>query len=224
MDPLLTERLHLTEKTTVIKTLIFDFGGVLIDLNKDRSIKAFADLGIPAVAELLNNWCQKGIFLLFEEGKISSREFLNSIRNMSQHAISDEEIKKAFFSFLVDLPRYKLALLSTFRKHYKLFLLSNINEMIYNYSCESYFHTYGSRIEDYFDKLYLSFEMKVCKPHKKIFEMMLDDAGILPEESLFLEDGEKNIQTAQLLGFNTFLVKPEEDFSVLFEHPLLKRP
>jgi putative hydrolase of the HAD superfamily len=78
-------------------------------------------------------------------------------------------------------------------------------------------------MEDYFDKQYLSFQMNVCKPNKKIYEMMLEDTKIRPEETLFLEDGEQNTLVAQSLGINTFLVLPSEDFSSLFELPLLKR-
>lgn len=221
MNQLFKERLFIGDKTKEIKTLIFDFGGVLIDLNKERSIQAFAKLGIEKVKDLLNNWCQKGIFLLFEEGKISPRKFLDNIHQMADKELSDEDIKQAFFTFLVDLPRYKLNLLTKLRKHYNIFLLSNINEMIFQYCCDTYFHAYGIDIHDYFDKLYLSFQMKVCKPDKKIFEMMIADSGIHPEECLFLEDGVQNIETAKCMGFNTFFVKPEEDFTSLFNHPLL---
>lgn len=223
MDQLFKERLFIGEKTKEIKTLIFDFGGVLIDLNKERSIQAFAELGIEKVKDLLNNWCQKGIFLLFEEGKISSHEFLNNIHRMTEKELSDEDIKQAFFTFLVDLPRYKLNLINKLRKHYNIFLLSNINEMIFQYCCDTFFHAYGIDIDDYFDKLYLSFQMKVCKPDKKIFEIMIADSGLQPEECLFLEDGLQNIETAKSLGFNTYFVKPEEDFTPLFNHLLLKR-
>jgi putative hydrolase of the HAD superfamily len=65
--------------------------------------------------------------------------------------------------------------------------------------------------------------MKVCKPDKKIFEIMIADSGLQPEECLFLEDGLQNIETAKSLGFNTYFVKPEEDFTPLFNHLLLKR-
>jgi len=210
MNPSLIERLHIGEKTKEIKTLIFDFGGVLLNLNKERSIKNFEKLGIEGVHELLSFWCQKGVFLLFEEGKISTEEFFR-------------EIKKAFFSFLVDLPKYKLDLIERLRQHYTIYLLSNINALVYDYCVRTYIHPHGKTMEDYFDKQYLSFQMNVCKPNKKIYEMMLEDTKIRPEETLFLEDGEQNTLVAQSLGINTFLVLPSEDFSSLFELPLLKR-
>lgn len=222
MDQLFKERLFIGDKTKEIKTLIFDFGGVLIDLNKERSIQAFSELGIEKVKDLLNNWCQKGVFLLFEEGKISSREFLDNIHQMTDKELTDEDIKQAFITFLDGIPRYKLNLITKLRKGYNIFLLSNINEMIFQHACDTYFHAYGDDIKDYFDRFYLSFQMKVCKPNKKIFDMMIADSGIHTEECLFLEDGIQNIETAQSLGFNTFFVKPEEDFTPLFNHPLLK--
>jgi len=204
MNPSLIERLHIGEKTKEIKTLIFDFGGVLLNLNKERSIKNFEKLGIEGVHELLSFWCQKGVFLLFEEGKISTEEFFREIKAMSSREITEEEIKKAFFSFLVDLPKYKLDLIERLRQHYTIYLLSNINALVYDYCVRTYIHPHGKTMEDYFDKQYLSFQIR-------------------PEETLFLEDGEQNTLVAQSLGINTFLVLPSEDFSSLFELPLLKR-
>mgnify|MGYP001241942234 FL=1 len=142
---------------------------------------------------------------------------------MTSRAVSSDEIKRAFFLFLVDLPRYKLDLILKLRNHYQIFLLSNINELIYNYCLNEYFHKFHQQIEDYFDKIYLSFQLNVCKPKKEIFEKMLLDAAINPEETLFLEDGQQNIVTAQSLGINTFLVKAYEDFSPVFELPILKK-
>ncbi|MBP7101972.1 MAG: HAD family phosphatase [Bacteroidales bacterium] len=216
-------RLFIGDKTKKIKTLIFDFGGVLIDLDKERSVKAFSELGIERIDELLSHWCQKGVFLDFEEGKISTENFLTEIKKMTSRAVSSDEIKRAFFLFLVDLPRYKLDLILKLRNHYQIFLLSNINELIYNYCLNEYFHKFHQQIEDYFDKIYLSFQLNVCKPKKEIFEKMLLDAAINPEETLFLEDGQQNIVTAQSLGINTFLVKAYEDFSPVFELPILKK-
>ncbi len=223
MALLLEDRLYIQNNTQEIKTLIFDFGGVLIDLDKERSVQNFTKLGIQGIDSLLSNWCQKGVFLRFEEGNITSEEFLNEIRRMSTRTISDDEIKAAFFSFLVDLPHYKLDLIAQLRNHYQIFLLSNINELIYNYCIEHYFYARGKTMDDYFDKQYLSFQMHICKPKKEIYLKMLQDSGIHPEETLFLEDGEQNIHTAQLLGINTFFTLPNENFSSLFDIPLLKR-
>ncbi len=223
MNSLLLERLHIGEKTKTIKTLVFDFGGVLINLNKEQSIKNFEKLGIENISELLSLWCQKGVFLSFEEGKISTKEFLREIKSMSPRKITDEEIKKAFFSFLVDLPKYKLNLIKRLRQHYTILLLSNINALVYDYCVQKYFHPYGKTMEDYFDKQYLSFQMNVCKPNEKIYKMMIKDAKIQPEETLFIEDGQQNVLVAQSVGINTFLALPDEDFTSLFDIPLLKR-
>lgn len=223
MSILFEDRLCIHKNTKEIKTLIFDFGGVLINLDKERCIEKFTKLGIKGIDELLSHWCQKGLFLQFEEGKITSNLFLNEIRKMSTFTISDDEIKAAFFSFLIDLPRYKLDLIARLHSHYQIFLLSNINELIYNFCVKEYFFKFGKKIDDYFDKKYLSFQLHVCKPKKEIYLKMLQDSGIQPEEALFLEDGEQNILTAQSLGINTFFTLPKEDFSLLFETPLLKR-
>jgi putative hydrolase of the HAD superfamily len=134
-----SEQTFIGDKTKKIKTLIFDFGGVLIDLDKERSVKAFSELGIERIDELLSHWCQKGVFLDFEEGKISTENFLTEIKKMTSRAVSSDENKKSIFSILVDLPRYKLDLILKLRNHYQIFLLSNINELIYNYCLMIYF-------------------------------------------------------------------------------------
>ena len=96
-------------------------------------------------------------------------------------------------------------------------MLSNINAFIFDYCKENHFKSQGHVFEDYFLKAYLSFEMGVCKPDKLIFEKMIEDANLIPKQCLFLDDGIKNIEMAQSLGFQTYHVKPQEDFSHLFE-------
>jgi len=180
-------------------------------------IDAFARLGYNKIDELVDHYKQKGLFLLFEEGKISTDDFFTELQKIVGLHTSIEDLKTAYLSFLDDLPQYKLNLILELRKKYKVYMLSNINQFIFEHCKKTYFETDNQVFEDYFDKAYLSFEMGVCKPDKLIFEKMIADAKIIPNQCLFLDDGIKNIETAKVLGFHTYLVKPKEDFSHLFK-------
>ena len=195
-----------------IKTIIFDFGGVLLNLNMQACVDAFVRLGYNKIEELIDHYKQKGLFLLFEEGKIAADDFFTELQKIVGLHVSIKDLKQAYLSFLGDLPQSKLNLILELRKTHKVYMLSNINQFIFEHCKKTYFETDNHVFEDYFDKAYLSFEMGVCKPDKLIFEKMIDDAKITPNQCLFLDDGEKNIETAKKLGFHTRLVKSREDF------------
>jgi putative hydrolase of the HAD superfamily len=197
-----------------INTIIFDFGGVLLNLNMQACIDAFARLGYNKIDELIDHYKQKGIFLLFEEGKLSTDDFFTELQKIVGLQVPVEDLKQAYISFLGDLPAYKLNLILELRKKYKVYMLSNINHFVFEHCKKTYFDTDNHVVEDYFDKAFLSFEMKVCKPDKLIFEKMIKDADLIPEQCLFLDDGIKNIETAKDLGFNTLWVKRDDDVSL----------
>ena len=112
-----------------IKNLIFDFGGVLINLDRQRCIENFRKLGLEKVDELLGMYSQQGIFMQHEKGLISSAQFRDSIRGQITQEVTDEQIDAAWNSFLVDIPRFKLDMLLKLREKYVVYLLSNTNEI-----------------------------------------------------------------------------------------------
>ena len=128
----------------------------------------------------------------------------------------DEEIKEAWFAFLLDIPQKKLDLLLELKKSYKVFMLSNTNAIHFPEIKRKYFEKDGHNLSDYFDKCYLSYEIHQNKPAKEIFDFMIRDSAILPQESLFIDDGRTNIEMAKGLKFQTYLAKEQEDFSHLF--------
>ena len=199
-----------------IKTIIFDLGGVLMDLDKQRCIGAFEDLGFSDITEYLGEYEQKGMFMDLEDGTISATEFRDEVRKHIGEAITDQQIDEAFNRFLVGIPEQKLTLLHQLHKYYRLFMLSNTNPIMFESRIPELFRIQGLNIPDYFDKLYLSYQLGVTKPSPKIFEKIIADSGILPQETLFLDDSQKNIDAARKFGFQTYLVAPREDFSFIF--------
>jgi len=197
--------------TENITTIIFDFGGVLINLDLNRCIKQFKALGVQNFEENLSNFGQKGFFLQFEKGEIGVPEFCENVRKLAALPLTDQQIIDAWCLFLVDIPDYKIELLLELKKKYRLLLLSNTNPLHIDISAVNEFARFGLKVEDVFDKCYYSYEMKMAKPDAEIFEALLTDAGVKPEECLFLDDGQKNIDQATKLGIQSYLVDVKED-------------
>jgi putative hydrolase of the HAD superfamily len=198
----------------MIKTIIFDLGGVLVSLNKERCLNAFSNsLQFPNFGDYLNPYAQSGFFAKFENGDISSAEFRDIIRERSSaKELSDKQIDDALCAFLTDVDPKKVTMLLELKKKYRLLLLSNNNPIAWE-GCKTLFKeaSGGIAIDDVFDNLYLSYQMNLSKPGEAIFNELLIKEGILPHESLFIDDAPKNIETAKKLGFNVLLYNVEED-------------
>ena len=200
-----------------ISTLIFDFGGVIINLDLPKCIQNLKELGVNDVEKYLSNFGQKEFFLQFEKGQIGIPEFRSEIRKIAKVQLTDEQIDGAWCSFLTDIPAEKLMLLSELKKKYRMLLLSNTNPLHIEVSAAGEFAKAGKTIHDFFDKCYFSYEMGMAKPDKEIFEAVLSDAGVKPEECLFLDDGPKNIDMAAKLGIQTYLVDVTENLDFLLD-------
>lgn len=187
-----------------IKNLLIDFGGVLIDLDRRRCLEHFRRLGMPDVENLLHDCHQEGFFQLHEKGLISDAGFRERIRQAIGRPVTDEAIDEAWNSFLDGIPAYKLDFLLELRKRYTVCLLSNTNAIHWDYACTHDFAQGGRRVEDYFDRIYLSYQLKMIKPDAEIFQAVLADAGLTPEETLFIDDAEANCRTARSLGIHTY--------------------
>ncbi len=200
-----------------IKAILFDFGGVLIDIKREKCIEAFSQIGFPEVEQYIGNYTQSDFFLLFEKGLITAEEFYSEIRLRSGKNITNQQIDYAWNAFLISIPEYKLDLLRELRNRYRVLLLSNTNIIHFAQGGRKEFEKQGLHLSDYFDKCYLSYELKMAKPQPEIFQYILDNETIKAHEILFLDDGKKNIEVAKSLGFQTYLVQDEEDFRHLFE-------
>jgi len=198
-----------------ISTLIFDFGGVLIDLDMNQSILNFKKLGVENVENYLSNFGQSGFFMQLEKGKISAEEFRSEIRKMTTNTITDKEIDDAWNAFLVRIPSEKLDIVYQLRKKFRVIMLSNTNAIHFPYAERTFFSYKNRGIDEYFDKCYRSYDMKMAKPDAEIFEAILSQEQVAPNQCLLLDDGPKNIEQAQKMGFQTYFVDPKEDLSFL---------
>lgn len=199
-----------------IKNLIIDFGGVLIDLDRQRCLDNFSKLGMSDVESSLDIYHQQDFFQKYEKGLITTAEFRDVIRSKTEKPATDAQIDDAWNSFLMNIPAYKLDLLLNLRKDYVVYLLSNTNELHWEWSCKHVFPYKTFRVKDYFEHIFLSYKMKMAKPDAGIFQKVLDETGIVPQETLFIDDSDANCRTAEALGISTYTPKAHEDWSHLF--------
>lgn len=198
---------------TKIKNIVFDLGGVLIDLSHDQAVRRFEEIGVVDAAQLLDPYEQKGIFLEVENGMITADEYCQKLREHTGKDLSYEEIKHAWLGFIVDVPQYKLDHLLKLREHYNVYLLSNTNPIIQEgWARTDQFSAAGRPIGDYFDKMYTSYEVGVTKPDRKIFDYMIADSGLIPSETLFIDDAKSNVEVGRSLGFQTYQPANGEDW------------
>ena len=200
-----------------IKNIVFDLGGVLIDLDFKSAINGLQKAGFTNVKEQLQAFDREGIFQKFELGEISADEFRASIRENSNVSLTDEEVDSLWNLMLLEIPREKLELILDLRSKYMVYLLSNTNSIHWDYVCKNAFNYRGFRVNDYFEKTFLSFEMHLAKPDKAIFEKMLEDANLLAEETLFIDDSEANCKAAAEVGIHVHHYHIGDDLSKIFE-------
>lgn len=201
-----------------IKNILFDFGGVIVSLNKQNALNRFREIGLKNIDEYINEFRQKGIFLEYEEGKINDKKFYAEFRKLAgKEDISEEDIDSAWMAFLTGIPAYKFQLLKDLRAKYNVFLLSNTNPSIMKWAMTSDFSPEGLPISAFFDKCYLSYEIGHAKPDKDIYEYIIKDSGMDPAETLFLDDGKANVDMGAEIGFQVYHANQDEDLRKVFE-------
>lgn len=201
-----------------IKNVIFDLGGVLVDLDIDRCTAAFRQLGMNRVADLINPCYPAEMIGRLERGDLSFHEACDAMRKLDgQYDVTDAQIAGAYGAFLAGVPVWKLRQVERLRgAGIRTYVLSNNNpasmEVI-----RGEFTADGHTMDDYFDKVYLSYELRELKPSEAIFRKVIADSGIIPAQTLFIDDGRKNVEAAQALGFAVYKPAPGEDFGHLLE-------
>lgn len=198
-----------------IRNLLFDLGGVIMDIERERCVEALTRLGMQSANEMLGLYVQSGPFLKLEEGEMSPEEFCNEVRRRipgGGAGVTDAQVHNALNAFLIGIPEHRLVELRMLRKDFGIYLLSNTNPIMYHSKIAECFRAEGREMADYFDGRVTSFESHLAKPDRAIFEYAIQHLGIKPEETLFLDDSQKNLDAAAEVGFATALVPPGSEF------------
>lgn len=198
--------------SNTIRNIAFDLGGVVVALSYEQAVKRFEELGLKDARQRLDAFEQRGIFGDLESGRITAENFRRELSVLIGRELTMEECGTAWQGYVDHVPKRNLkALLSLRARGYKVCLLSNTNPFIMQWASND-FDGEGHPISDFFDALYLSYECQVMKPRREIFEMMLRGQESLPEETLFVDDGPRNVKTASAMGMHTLCPVNNEDW------------
>jgi HAD superfamily hydrolase (TIGR01509 family) len=187
------------------KNIIFDFGGVILTIDYLKTIASFQKLGIPDFEEQYSKMKQSNLFDEFETGKISSAEFRDRIRSISSLPLSDRQINYAWNSILIDFPKENLEILERLKKSYRIFLLSNTNE-IHEHAFKALIQKKFGRnvLNETFEHVYLSHHLHLRKPDPAIYNFVLKENNLEAGETLFVDDSIQHIEGAAKVGLQTF--------------------
>ena len=190
-----------------IRHIIFDLGGVLLNIDYSLTEKAFMDLGITDFGAIYSQLKQTSVFDDFEIGKINEQAFVAALQSFSNTDITYLQIVEAWNAMLLDLPLRRLQILQQLRIYHDLVLLSNTNE-IHETAFNNIIHRdHHVLLPTFFDKVYYSHRIGLRKPMKEIFEKVLSECGFAAEHTLFIDDSPQHIEGAKTLGIQTIFLE-----------------
>ena len=195
----------MTVEINKIEAIIFDLGGVIINLDINATIEAFSALSNKSKAEIVEAYEKAEFFKEYEIGAISDAEFRQAIRHELNIQATDDQIDVAWNAMLKDIPISRIKAFESLRMKYKLFVMSNTNHIHIRKFNEIFDElNSGKSFVDHFDKVYFSQEIGVRKPNANAWTPILEDFNLAPEKALFIDDRSDNIEAAEKLGLKTF--------------------
>lgn len=215
--------LHLCRKhhkhLVKISTIIFDLGGVIINLDFNRTTEAFIKLTGLSHEAVSAKYFTPGVFRDFEKGLISDTQFRQGINQLFETNLTDQEIDDAWNAMLLELPKQRLAFIHSLRKSYQVLVLSNTNSIHEKAFNQTIFEVSGEKsLHPFVDQVYFSHELHLRKPNLDIYEEVLKQSGAKASESLFLDDTLPNLEGATLAGIQTMHITTPEDIYTLEQY------
>ncbi|XZF13667.1 HAD-IA family hydrolase [Chitinophagaceae bacterium MMS25-I14] len=187
-----------------IRHIIFDLGGVLLNIDYHLTEKAFYEAGITNFGELYSQLQQTSLFDDLETGKAGRKAFVDAMQEISGNKLSETQVIHAWNAMLLDFPLRRLQLLQQLRNHYDLFLLSNTNEIHEEAFNRILAESHNiSNIGHFFDRAYLSHRIGMRKPSKEVFLHILEENYLQPRHTLFIDDSPQHIEGAKSAGLQT---------------------
>jgi len=192
-----------------VKNIIFDLGGVILNLDNGRTEKAFTDLGVKNFREYFGHGFAASFFKEYEVGRITDRQFIDSIRELTGLDVPDEDIISSWNALLLDFPPERIQLLKHLRKNYRLFLFSNTNALHLAALQQIWSSTFDSgSLDDHFERTYYSHLLGMRKPDREPFEHILQENGLKAAETLFVDDALINVEGAEKAGLRGLFLQP----------------
>ena len=199
-----------------VKNIIFDLGGVIINLNIQKTISEFNALSPKAFETIYTQLQQTELFDLFDKGKITETVFFNELQQQISSKAPLPQLMSAWNAMLLDFPKHRLDLLLDLKSKYRLFLLSNTNETHVTEFEKTLYQTHSYKnLESFFEKVYYSCRMNMRKPDTEIFEYVLKENGLNPHETIFIDDTKQHVEGALKSGIQAYLLPKEKDIALL---------
>lgn len=193
-----------------IKNIIFDLGGVLLNIDYKAPIATFEKMGISGFDSFYSQAKQNDLFDRFETGEISPQEFRNEIKKHTAQQVSNQQIDLAWNSLLLDLPPARIELLRSLKNKYSIYLLSNTNEIHVAEFEKNLIQEFGTNpFNEIFIKHYYSCRMGKRKPNTDCFLQVINENNLVPEETLFIDDSQQHIEGAKKTGLHTVHLQGE---------------
>ena len=197
-----------------IKNILFDLGGVIITIDQPQAVRRFTELGLRDAASRLDPYTQGGIFGDLERGTIDAEGFRSGLSKLIGREVTMADCLYGWKGYCGDVPKRNLvALKKLHAEGYRIILLSNTNPFMMSWAMSNDFDGEGHSLEEYMDACYMSYKVGVMKPDEAFFTYVIEAEGINPAETLFVDDGPKNIEAAARLGINTFLATNGKDWT-----------
>ncbi len=201
-----------------IKNIIFDLGGVIINLDQQRTIYQFNALSDLPFESFYNSSSQSGFFDEFDKGTITTEDFFEVLKKELRYSGKTEPLLQAWNAMLLDVPERRLDVLVNAKLNYSTYLLSNTCEPhIASFEEQLYLEHGVKNFEDYFDKVYYSCRMGLRKPDRKIFEAVLTENNLRPEETVFIDDSAQHVKGAGECGINAYLLPKNMEIGELLK-------
>ena len=191
-----------------IKNIVFDLGGVLLNLDMQRTHRAFENIGVKDVAALFNIGHAASYFKDYEVGAITDDEFVQAIKKHAALDVSDQAVIDAWNALLLDFPKERIDLLQRLQTKYRIFLFSNTNAIHLQDFHRKYTLEFGGSLDDNFEKAWYSHLIRLRKPSLESFQFILNDANLVPEETMFIDDALVNIEGANAVGIKGVHLEP----------------
>lgn len=207
---------HKQNIVSEIKNIIFDLGGVIINLDIPRTISEFNKLSLKPFESIYTQLQQSPIFDLFDKGQISESDFFLQLKDHLKEGVTEEQMINAWNAMLLDFPIHRLQLLSALKSNYRIFLLSNTNEThIAQLESDLYKEHGYNNLEPFFEKVYYSCRIGMRKPDSEIFEFVLNQNNLKAAETVFVDDSPQHIAGAVKTGIQSYLLSKDKDVSDL---------
>jgi len=191
-----------------IKNIIFDLGGVIMDIDVKQTMHAFSGLGLKNIHEYFGHGFAASFFSDHEAGRISDEDFLKEIKNLLNTEVSHDELIDAWNALLLRFPPDRIALLKELKTKYRLFLFSNTNAIHYKKFSEIYRNSFSGELEDLFEKAYFSHVLGHRKPEITGFELIIAENALDPKKTLFVDDALMNVEGAIKAGLKGLYLPP----------------